>query len=935
MKKILTIAAAIILAASAVWGQQLQQLPNDPETRTGKLSNGLTYFIRHNDKPAQRAEFYLATNAGALQETPDQDGLAHFLEHMCFNGTKNFPGKGILNWLESIGASFGGNVNASTGVERTVYLLNNIPLVRPTVVDTCLLIMHDYSHFVTCDPKEIDAERGVILEEKRTRNTAQWRTWEKTSKYLYGDTKYANTTIIGSEENLKTFKPESLTNFYHSWYHPGNQALIVVGDINVDEVEQKIKTTFADIPLEENPKQKEKIRIPDNKEPIIGIITDPEASSAHFEIYWKEEARPKELNSTAAGLMMDLIQDIFSNVVGERFADIAAKPDAPFIYAGLGFYNLCNVMDAAACESSFKEGQAAVALETMLTEIRKMSLYGFSDSEIERAKTEIISQYESAANKAGTRKNGEFVWPLINWFFRNNSYMTPADKFETVKAIMAQLSPAIINKVAQEAISNENMVVVYSGPEHEGAGTPTEEQIRSIIEKVGKAEIARPAGDDIPSSFLNAAALKGSKIGKTGKSLYESEVFTLKNGVKVYLLPTDYEKDKIFFQIYRKGGKNILSPEDLHQIDDNIWTLYLRNTGIAGFSATTVSKMLSGKQVSVNPFIKEFTHGVSANSTCKDIETAFQLAYLYYTAPRFDETEYSQGIKQIEAVLPNLEKNPNFKFQQEYAKAIYADPERNKLIDNDILSKAKLAGLEGVYRKLYNGVDGATIIVVGDFKAEEMKTLVAKYIGSITKGRKAEPWQDRGKSFRTGGDSREIKVKMETPKATVGQIYTAYLPYTVASDVQCKTLSYILDMVYVETLREEEGGTYGAQNSIDVSDKPNEYRSLEVFFDTNVEDAAKLAALAKKGIEDIAKNGPTEVMFDKAAKNLAKRIPENKLRNIFWFNALKKYDLTGTDFISEYEKAVSELKPEQVKAAAEEFIKSGNFIQLTMKPLAE
>lgn len=228
-KKLLILAAVLLGAAALCYGQQqLPQLPNDPATRVGKLDNGLTYYIRHNDKPAQRAEFYLATNVGAIQETPDQDGLAHFLEHMCFNGTKNFPGKGILNWLESIGASFGGNVNASTGVEQTIYLLNNIPLVRPTVVDTCLLIMHDYSHFVTCDPEEIDKERGVILEEKRSRNTASWRLHEKTLPYLYGDTKYAGCTIIGSEENLKTFKPESLTNFYHTWYRPDMQALIVV-----------------------------------------------------------------------------------------------------------------------------------------------------------------------------------------------------------------------------------------------------------------------------------------------------------------------------------------------------------------------------------------------------------------------------------------------------------------------------------------------------------------------------------------------------------------------------------------------------------------------------------------------------------------------------------------------------------------------------------
>ena len=319
MKKIFILAAALFSAAALGYAQQMQALPNDPATRVGKLDNGLTYYIRHNDKPAQRAEFYLATNVGALQETPDQDGLAHFLEHMCFNGTKNFPGKGILNWLESIGASFGGNVNASTGVEQTIYLLNNIPLIRPTVVDTCLLIMHDYSHFVTCDPAEIDKERGVILEEKRSRNTAQWRIREASGPYLYGDTKYATTSIIGTEENLKTFKPESLTNFYHTWYRPDMQALVVVGDIDVDAVEAKIKSTFADIPAPVNPKQKDVIRIPDNEKPAIGILTDPELNNTSVVTYWRSEAMPEEFNNTAIGLTTDLVKSIVSIAMNERF----------------------------------------------------------------------------------------------------------------------------------------------------------------------------------------------------------------------------------------------------------------------------------------------------------------------------------------------------------------------------------------------------------------------------------------------------------------------------------------------------------------------------------------------------------------------------------------------------------------------------------------
>ena len=316
MKRLFIIVSAMLLAFSSNAGaQQVEQLPNDPAVRKGTLENGMTYYIMHNANPEGRAEFYLATNVGAIQETPDQDGLAHFLEHMCFNGTKNFPEKGILNYLQSIGASFGGNVNASTGVEQTVYMLTNIPLVRETVVDSCILIMHDYSHFVTCDPEEIDKERGVILEERRSRRNASWRMHEKSLPLYYGDSKYASCTIIGSQENLSTFKPESLTNFYHTWYRPDLQALIVVGDIDVDQVESKIRSIFADIPAVTNPKPKDVITIPGNKEPMIGIITDPEAMGTSMEVFWKGEPLPEEYNNTIIGKMTDLIKNIIASVM--------------------------------------------------------------------------------------------------------------------------------------------------------------------------------------------------------------------------------------------------------------------------------------------------------------------------------------------------------------------------------------------------------------------------------------------------------------------------------------------------------------------------------------------------------------------------------------------------------------------------------------------
>ena len=643
--KFFLIAAVLFGTAALANGQQMPTLPNDPAARVGKLENGMTYYIRHNDKPAGRAEFYLATNVGALQEEPDQDGLAHFLEHMCFNGTKNFPGKGILNWLESIGASFGGNVNASTGVEQTIYLLNNIPLVRPTVIDTCLLIMHDYSHFVTCDPVEIDKERGVILEEKRSRNTASWRMREQSSPYIYGDTKYATTTIIGSEENLKTFKPESLTNFYHTWYRPDMQALVVVGDFDVDEVEAKIKSTFADIPAVENPRQKEVIRIPDNEEPIIGVLTDKENNQTSITVYWKSEPMPEEMNNTAIGMLTNIVKNLVSNIMNERFSDLSAKSDAPFTDAGFGMGKLCESCEVVLAEVDCKEGKALESFNSLLSETRRMSLYGFSDSEVERAKTELLSQYEKAANSADTRKNGEFVMGMIYNFLDNEPFMDPAVELELAKDLLGQINATVLNQIAQQLITKENMVVIYTAPEREGISHPSEAELRAVIEAVENADIARAEGEEIPAEFVNPAKIKSGRLKKSSNGLYGSTVLQLKNGLKVTLLPTEVQKDRISFSLNMLGGKSLFPDSHMASLDDNVLGLFLSNSGVGEFPNTMVGKMLAGKQLSVSPSIGNYTHSINGSSTRKDLETAFQLAYLYFMEPRFDEEEYDKGIQ--------------------------------------------------------------------------------------------------------------------------------------------------------------------------------------------------------------------------------------------------------------------------------------------------
>ena len=930
MKKFITLIVVLTTSACALFAQN--QLPNDPEVRKGKLENGMTYYIRHNDKPQGRAEFYLATNVGAIQETPDQDGLAHFLEHMCFNGTKNLPDKMLLEYLQKIGAEFGCNINASTGVEHTTYMLNNIPVTREGIIDTCLLVMHDYSHFVTCDPVEIDKERGVIIEEKRTRNNASWRMHEKSLPYLYGDSKYATCTLIGSQENLETFKPESLTNFYHTWYRPDLQAVIVVGDIDVNQIEAKIKELFSDIPAVENPQPKVMPTIPGNETPRIGIITDPEASSTEIMMLWNGEATPKEMNSTDMGFFSDLVKSIISTIMSERLSDIASKPDAPFISADFGIGSLCETCESVFGEITCKDSEGISAYKAYLTEIRKMQKYGFTAAETARAKEVILRRYEQAVEGAATRKNSEFIWSYINNFFSNYSYMTPETEFEVAKMFCANINEDLLNQVASQIITPDNMVIIYKAPQKEGLTHPSEADFLAAIAEVDASEIQANAEEAVNEPLLDPATLKGSAVKKEKTTLHGATEWTLKNGVKVVVLPTEFKKDQVLIDLRMDGGLTLIETEDLPSFEDNIIGLFTNNSGISKFPATTLRKMLSGKSVNVYPYVKDIRHGITGSSSPKDLETALQMLYLEFTDPRFDEDEYQTGISQIKAVLPNLKTKPDFIFQNTLTKTLYGENPRKVELNEETSAKASLQTIEKNYRRLFKDAAGATVFIVGNVDLAQLRPLVEKYIGSLPKGKKATSWKDNTPTFVNGKVVNEFSTAMQTPMETVLQVWSAYLPYSVRNEVMMDAASYILDMIYTDTLREEEGGTYGASAYIGVQKVPQERIVAQVYFTTNVDQVSRLRELSVKGMESLASEGPTDEQLTRTVENFRKKMPESRISNNYWLNVLQGYYSAGIDRDTEYEAAIAEINAENIKAAVKALLDEGNFIEVVMGP---
>jgi len=942
MKRFLIISALLPLLAAFPAAAQSQEeamqqamaaLPNDPAVRIGHLDNGLTYYIRHNELPAQRAEFYLATNVGAIQEEPDQDGLAHFLEHMCFNGTEHFPEKGILDYLRSIGAEFGRNINASTGFEETQYMLNNIPVQRETVVDTCLMILCDYAHFVGNDPAEIDKERGVIIEERRQRRNAQWRTMERSLPYYFKGTKMENCTLFGRQESLETFKPESLVNFYRTWYHPDMQAVVVVGDVDVDRTEAKIREIFSVIPKCENPKAKEHLKVPDNQEPIVGIITDPETTVPTVEMIWKSEAMPEQFNPTVIGQTQDLLKMLIGRIMAERFADIVSQPDSPYLEGIVDISSLIyEDIDAVMGEVALKEDNILPGFKAFYTEVERMKRFGFADDELERAKTDILTAFENAVNKAPTRRNPQFIGPILSNFFDKQPILEPETELQLGKQLLASINAQVLSMLAAQMITDENLIVLYSGPEKEGIATPTAEQLLQVIAEVKASEIKPLEGEEIASEFLDPALLKGSKVKKTAKAIYGATQWTLKNGVKVIVLPTDYTKDQILLNLNKDGGLSLVSNEDIPSMDQNIFALYQSNTGVAGFSGTQVSKMLTGKSVSVTPYIGQLETGIRGTSTQKDLETAFQLLYLYWMDPRFDPKEYENGIQQLKAILPNLQNQPTYKLQTEMYKTLYGGHPRRQMISAETLEKANLETLEKVYRSLFSDIAGATMTIVGDVDLETLKPLVEKYIGSLPKGKKAAKWVDTHEDIVKGRVENIFAVDMQTPKSTVLQVWTADMPYTELDAAALDVVSYILDIRYTNSLREDEGGTYGASTAAQINRRPKEQALIQVTFDCRPSVCDKLRSLAIEGIRDLAENGPTDEEMDNAVKNLRKNIPENRVNNAYWRNSIEIHERYGEDRDAAREAAIDALTKETVRQTLQRVLSQDNLIELVMKP---
>lgn len=904
----------------------------DKNVKYGKLENGLTYYVMHNEKPAHRADFYIVTNVGAVQEAPDQDGLAHFLEHMCFNGTKHFPGKGIISYMESIGCAFGANINAGTGFEQTMYMLNNVPVTREGIVDTSLLILFDWSAFVTNDPAEIDAERGVILEEKRTRDTYQWRQTLAVRRALFKGSALENVSLIGSEENLKNFKPESLVNYYKTWYRPDMQAIIVVGDVDADVVAGKIEKLFGQLPKAENPKAKEPVVVPDNATPIVGIFTDKEMNSTGVMMAVKSPAIPAQLKGTGVALLNGIVEDFISIMANERLGDISRKADAPFLGASLGFGDVSNDLHALMADVTSKDGEAIPAFTALMTEMERIKRYGFTPDEYERAKSNLLKRYETAMNNAASRQNPQLVQEIMNHFLTGAPYMDPAYAYNTVKQYIAMVPLEMLNMVSKQLYGDGNIVLFYTSPQREGLAVPTEADLTAVLESVKSAEIEAPKIEASNEPLMDPSSIAGSPVMKEENGEFGTTVWSLKNGIQVIVKPTDYKRDEVMVKTVAKGGRSILADELIPSFEMNIFMTWISNSGVSKFPKSQLNKMLTGKVVNVSPYIDGLEHGITAQGSPNDMETMMQLVYLFTTQPRFEESEFEAGFNQLKAIVPNFVKQPNVAFSRALQEAMASNSPRRPVISEELLSKVSVKSIEKGYKELMADMGGLKVYITGNVDMATLRPMVEKYIGSLPTG-KGTSWVDEGIKSPEGVQKQEIKVPMEAPKTSVAIIYTGKMEKNLENDIRMSILNSVLDQLYIKTIREDEGGTYGVGVMAEIAGEPKPEFTILINFDTDVAKAPKLIELAKEGLKGIAQNGPDAEYVAKAKENMIKAFPEKQINNSYWHNVIYNYYSQGRDNFSGYVEAVEKVAtPESIQKLVKEILSQGNEYELVMNP---
>ncbi|HZK03625.1 MAG TPA: insulinase family protein [Bacteroidaceae bacterium] len=904
-------------------------IPIDPEVRIGRLENGITYYIRHNKKPENQVCFYIAQKVGSILEENNQRGLAHFLEHMCFNGTKNFPGNSLIKYLESIGVKFGANLNAYTSIDETVYNIDNVPVNVPGAIDSCLVILCDWADGLLLDGDEIESERGVIREEWRTRQKSSNRMIERVLPEIFGDNRYGHRLPIGLIEVIDSFPHQALRDYYEKWYRPDLQGIVIVGDIDVDIIERKVIDLFKGILMPENVAERVYYEIEDNDEPIVSVQRDKEMDVVTLMLLNKHNVRLPQEKEDMDYFVHQYALSIINSMFSMRFAEILQKPDAPFISADAfdDIYFVAKTKGAFTGYANLKEESIEEGVKQLFYEIMRAKRHGFTESEYKRARANYIRMVESEYNERHNTQSAILAKNYIRNFIDGEPIPGFENNYNIINEIAPRISVEYINSVIDSLISNDNWTIILLGPDKEEIEYPDKEDLKLILHQVINEHI-EPYSDRLDDKPLIEKEPDGGRIKRIKKSKFGTTLLKLSNGARVVVLPTEYQRDEIQLTGFARGGNSLFHDSLFHNY-------YFLNSvvglgGLGDFSTIDLSKTLSGKKVALSSGIGTYTENIDGYCSPNDFEILSKLIYLSFTSPRKDEEAYESYRSRAVASLLNQEVLPSITLSDSLKKAMYGDHPRAVKIGAEMVDRLDYDLIMNMYKKRFSDAGNFTFIMVGNIEIDSITPHIEKYIATLPTTKLRNRERDTKYTILEGKRNVVFEKNMETPLATVNLIYSSNSKYNTKNIVKMSMMEQIMRIVYTEQVREKEGGTYGVSTQGSISMFPKQKSRFVITFDTDPTRWEYMTDIVIDHLERFAEHGPSERDLSKVKEYMLKHFNEIKKDNKFWSNTLKEWYWTGTDTYSNYEKIVNKITVGDLRKFAKSILKRNNVIKVVM-----
>jgi zinc protease len=904
------------------------KIPVDSKIKKGVLANGLTYYIRKNEKPEKRAELRLVVKAGSILEDEDQLGLAHFIEHMAFNGTENFAKNDLISYLQSIGVKFGADLNAYTSFDETVYILP-IPTDDQKILNQSFQILEDWAHKLTFDPEQIDSERGIVIEEWRTGRGANQRMRDQTLPVLLKDSRYADRLPIGDEGSLENFSHESLKRYYKDWYRPDLMAVIVVGDIVIEEMEEKIKTHFSILKNPENPRPREEYAVPDHKETLVTVASDEEATFSTISLYIKNDQKKE---STLRDYYNSLLHVFYASMLSQRLQEIAQQPSPPFIYAGASYGGFIGKKDAFTAMANVREGEFLTGLESLLTEIERVKRYGFTAPELERFKKDFLSYYEQAYNERDKSPSRNYADEYIRNFLEDEPIPGIEFEYEFAKTYLDQITLEEINDLSSKYYRPDNRVVVVNGPKNESSALPTEVEILKVLEEASVRHVSPYIDSMAGAELLQELPVAGTIVSE--KQIPEVGVteLILSNGARIILKPTDFKNDEINMTAWSLGGSSLYGDDD-YQSASNADAI-VNECGVGNYSPTDLQKILAGKTANIRPFIATLSEGMNGNCAPRDVETMFQLLYLHFTAPNKSLDLFQSYLDKNKSLYKNLLANPTYYFYNESAKIMSQNhPRGGQFPTEQDWDKIDFDRSFEIYNERFENAGDFTFALVGNFKIDSIKPFINQYIASLPGSDNKESWKDLGIRPPSGVVKKDI-LKGNDPKSNVSIRFHGDYKFDRMENHLVRSLSDALNILLIEKIREEASGVYGINASANTSKNPYENYSISISFPCSPENSDTLSVAVFDVLRKIQREGIDEKVVQKVIET-QKRDMEVKIKqNGYWIGALKysyEYGYDPADIIN-YEERINSITKEKLQEVAQKYIDFNNYIYLRLLP---